>query len=385
MLPVWHLCFALLAVITAALVAIEGEVGAGRRVAVLGVLAVWTGWYAAVGVPALKRESERHGLVYLAAAGPMAVALFALRPVGAVMLFVFYPHIWMLLSFRRAIAGTVATIVAVGVVMLARSGVHARVLFDALVLAGVCLLVALILGTWIAKVIEQSQTRARLVAELSATREDLARVSGEAGVLAERERLAQEIHDTLAQGFTSILILLDALESELSPDQEGARRHLGLARHSAADNLAEARALIAAATPVHLEEASFPEAMGRLVEHAGRDRGVSARHTVSGQPRPLPVEHEVALLRVLQEALTNVHKHADAGLVEACLRYDDDGVVLEVRDDGRGFDEATGSDAGFGLSGMRRRVRGTGGSFHVGSSPGVGTVVHAELPRTVTD
>lgn len=385
MLVLWHVGFAVLAVVTAALAAFEDGPGTGRRVAFLAGLTALSVWYGTLGARALARESAGLGLVYLAVAGPVVITLFALRPVGALMLFVLYPHIWMTLPFRHAVAGTVAAILAVAAVMLGRSGIHPDGLLEAFVPAVVALLVALLLGTWITKIIKQSELRAGLLTELSATRAELAAVSRDAGVTAERERLAREIHDTLAQGFTSILILLDAACSELPPERVAARRHLELARRSARENLAEARALIAMAPPVPLERASLPNALARLVERVGRETGVRARHQISGRLFPLPTGHEVVLFRVLQEALANVGKHARAAAVDVCLCYDGGRVTLDVEDDGCGFDEVSRQGTGVGLAGMRRRVEQLGGTFHIRSSPGAGTAVQAELPAAVTD
>jgi len=293
----WHVVFTVLALLTAALAGLERDTGADRRWAALALLAVLCGWYAATGVRALDREDPCLGQVYLAGAGPLIVGLFAVLPVGSLMLFALYPQMWALLPPRRAIAGTIAAVGSVGAVMLIRTGLHARGLLDAFVPAAVALLVALFLGLWITKIIQQSTERARLVAELADTRAELVTVSRDAGVLAERERLAREIHDTLAQGLTSIAILLDAVETELHDDQAEALRRLDQARRCARENLAETRAVIAALSPVDLERASLADAVVRLVDRFGAETGMTARHEVSGTRRALPVECEVVLLR----------------------------------------------------------------------------------------
>src|SRR5262249_11708170 len=117
-------------------------------------------------------------------------------------------------------------------------------------------------GWWIQRIIQQSRERANLIAQLVATRAELAESERQAGSLVERQRLAMEIHDTLAQGFTSILMLLEAAESA-PPDQ--ARVHRERAARAARENLVEARALVAAQPPTELAEASLPDALRRLV------------------------------------------------------------------------------------------------------------------------
>jgi len=266
------------------------------------------------------------------------------------------------------------------------------------VVAGVSLVIALLLGLWIERIIGQSRRRAALLAELAATRAELAAVSREAGVLAERERLAREIHDTLAQGFTSVLLLLEAIGAELGADPEAARRHLDRARDTARENLAEARALVAALAPPDLTRTSLPEALRRLVERADTEPGrlverahaepgltpapgLTATLSVTGTPRGLPAEHEVALLRAGQEALANVRRHAGASRVEVTLGYLEDRVSLRIRDDGRGFDPAIPVRAdGYGLAGMPARASQIGGTLHVTAAPGTGVTVCMEIP-----
>ena len=160
-------------------------------------------------------------------------------------------------------------------------------------------------------------------------------------VLEERTRLAREIHDTLAQGFSSIIVLLQAAEAGLAgPGLASARRQLELAAQTARENLADARALIGALSPASLVSESLPGALRRVTERAAAEAGISASFDVSGTPRPLTAASDVVLLRVGQEALANVRKHAAAGSVQVLLRYQPAAVSLAVTDDGQGFDPA---------------------------------------------
>jgi signal transduction histidine kinase len=370
----WHAVFGALAVLCAVLAVIEDNISTAGRIAALVVLASLAGWYAVAGAKALRTESG--GLRYLVVAAPLTVALFALLPAGALMLFVLYPHIWALLPTTRAVVGTVAVLTAIGVVFLSQSGLSGDTLLVTAVYTGVGLVIALLLGLWITRIIDQSRQRAQLLAELAATREELAAVSREAGALAERARVARDIHDTLAQGFASVLLQLEAVAADLGSDEQAARRHLAAAEDSARANLAEARSLVGALTPPDLRASSLVEALRRLVERTGRELGADVAFDVTGTPRALPANQEIVLFRGAQEALTNVGKHADARTVEVGLGFDAAGVCLLVRDDGRGF--VPGSD-GFGLAGMRARVLEVGGLLAIEPTPGGGVTVRLEL------
>jgi signal transduction histidine kinase len=374
----WHAAFAGLAVLTAGFVVVDGGTGTRTRAAALGLVAVLAGWYVVAGTRGIRRDPGWPGPAYVAVAAPLTVALFALTPVGAVLLFALYPHVWIMLPPRRAIVATVAIVAAVAVVVLAQSRIDEPGVATVLILSVVSLAVAIALGLWIARIITQSRRRAELVAELAAARAELAEVSREAGALAERERLAHEIHDTLAQGFTSVLLLLEAARAALPGDPAAASGHLDRAEATARENLAEARALIAALTPPDLVRTSLPEALRRLIERCA-GTGPHAELTVSGTPRGLPTEHEVALLRVAQESLANVRRHAGADRVEVALAYEPERVSLRVRDDGRGFDPAAPHD-GYGIAGIHARALRIGGAASVEAAPGAGVLVRVEVP-----
>lgn len=226
----------------------------------------------------------------------------------------------------------------------------------------------------------ESERRRELIEELITTRADLAAAERSAGILAERERLAREIHDTLAQGLSSIQLLLRAAERAL-PEGAPALPHIAQAREAAQDNLAEARRFVRALTPPDLEHGSLAAALERLC--AGVP-GPRVRFSLSGRPRVLPTPYEVALLRIAQSALANVVRHARAGRAEITLTFMDASVTLDIVDDGHGFDPssaASGSgDGGFGLPAMRSRAETLGGLFTVESAPGQGTAVAVTLP-----
>ena len=158
------------------------------------------------------------------------------------------------------------------------------------------------------------------------------------GALEERQRLAREIHDTLAQGFASIVMHLEAAEQALPAQPETALDHLDGARRTAREGLAEARRVVWALRPEILEGTSLPEAIERIAQRWSEESGVAVSTDVTGTPRPLPTHTEATLIRAAQEALANVRKHARAQAVAITLSFMEDVVALDVRDDGMGFD-----------------------------------------------
>lgn len=175
------------------------------------------------------------------------------------------------------------------------------------------------------------------------------------------------------------MTLTQAARACLDPSAIEARRLLGLTLDTARENLAEARALVAALSPAGLESSSLGDALRRVAVATAAETGIRAGASVAGTARPLPTGTEVVLLRVCQEALANVRKHAAAREVSVRLDYGADTVRPEVSDDGSGFDGASVND-GYGLRGMRERVSQVGGTVLVRSAPGAGTTVCADVP-----
>ncbi|MGI5204874.1 sensor histidine kinase [Spirillospora sp. CA-108201] len=234
----------------------------------------------------------------------------------------------------------------------------------------------------------ESEQRRRLIEDLVRTRERLLRAEADAARLTERERLAREIHDTLAQGMSSIILLLRAARRDLHGDLDAAVGRLEEAEQAAAENLEEARNFVRELAPPALQRSSLPDALRRITESADARSAARIRFQVSGPPAELPVDHEVALLRIAQGALGNAAGHSGAENVGVTLTYLDDMVVLDVYDDGRGFDPAarggrppgSGAGTGYGLRAMRERARALGGALTVESAPREGTAVVASLP-----
>lgn len=223
--------------------------------------------------------------------------------------------------------------------------------------------------------------------------EEARKTGRQTGVLRERQRMAHEIHDTLAQGFTSIVMNLEAAEGVMPSNLDRAQHHLDQARLTARESLTEARRLVWALRPEALENASLPDALGRLAQRWSEESGISAGVTTTGTPCPLSPEVEAMLFRVAQESLNNARTHArGASRVALTLSYMGETVALDVRDDGAGFDPAREFgktrdrySGGFGLKGMRERVEGVGGFLSVESAPGEGSTFTVELPAVPYD
>lgn len=241
---------------------------------------------------------------------------------------------------------------------------------------------AIVLGAWITNIIGQSTQRRLLIEQLEATRAGLAAAERHAGILEERQRLARDIHDTLAQGFSSIVMHLEAADQALPGDLDTLRKHLERARGTARTSLEQSRQVVHALRPPSLDERSLPEAIERTAARWQEETGVPLTMTTTGNPVRLHPDIEVTLLRATQEALANIRKHARATAAQVTLSYIDDVVVLDVHDNGVAFAGAVLSPltGGYGLQAMRERAEQCGGLVTVESEPGNGTTVVVSIP-----
>ena len=237
-----------------------------------------------------------------------------------------------------------------------------------------------------------SQKRAFLRKEIELTRAlahqamlalQLTRLSAqnrESDLMAERNRVAREIHDTLAQGFTGVIAQLEAAKGALSQRKKvRASDHLDRAGELAREGLREARRSVHALRPLALEEKPFAAALKDLIERMTTGTALEANLSLEGEPRPLLPEVETNLLRIGQEVLTNSLRHARATEFNAELIFESHEVRLNVRDNGRGFDPGQKHE-GFGLQGIRERAQDMGGRFSLKTSEGKGTEISIMLP-----
>ncbi|MEU4351886.1 sensor histidine kinase [Streptomyces sp. NPDC023838] len=238
------------------------------------------------------------------------------------------------------------------------------------------------LGLWVHRFVGQSKERQeQLASELSVTQEELAVAYQRQGAAEERERLAREIHDTLAQGFASIVVLAEAARAGVVSDPVRCAEQLTSIEQTARENLAEARVLVGSAPVSGVAAGSLAATLRRTLDRFVQDTGL----TVTAELPDIDLDQRtrVALLRCTQESLANIRKHAGASTVGVVLSERPGGVELEITDDGRGF--VVEESHGFGLDGMRRRLAELDGELAVTSSLGDGTLVLATLPTQSQD
>ena len=308
-------------------------------------------------------------------------ALVSISPSFAVLQLVVYPQVVFSLPIRWSIAGGafIGAITSVAILAASTGGFETALPWVACEILTAALVVAF--AVWMRQEIAQSMERRALIEQLQAARRELAAAAREAAVAEERARFAREIHDTLAQGFASVVTHLEAADACLDADRARARRDVRAAGEVARASLAEARTLVWALRPETISTAGLPAAIERVAAAAGGAGGPAVEVTISGRPRTLHPEVEVTLLRAAQECIANARRHASASRVTVTLTYFTDEVSLDVADDGGGFDpSAAGRSGGMGLVGMRERVEGLGGRLAIESSPEEGTAVAVTLP-----
>ena len=251
--------------------------------------------------------------------------------------------------------------------------------------------VAWTLGVGFQLLHREVRARTEAMKELVKAREAALKNSRRAGEADERARLAGDIHDTVAQGLSSIHMLLSAADASLvandGADTRAARDHIDLAKRTAAENLAETRRIIVALQPAPLEGTELPVALARLASET--PMGNAMDFDVTGQPRELPAETQEGLLRVAQSLISNVVRHAHADRARVTLSFESDEVRLDVVDNGRGFDVDHEREniernllSSVGLAGVSRRVAAMGGTLSIESAPGDGTEVSLSVPLT---
>lgn len=235
-------------------------------------------------------------------------------------------------------------------------------------------------GVYRADQIELAQALAHHVM-MAAHGQELVEQQREAAILKERTRMARDIHDTLAQGFTGVIIQMEAAEEALlEQDSEHAAGHVRRARELARDSLGEARRSVHALRPQALEKAAFADALQAIIKNTAAGTSLQTEFQVSGKPRELAPAVEENLLHIGQEALTNALKHARANTFHARLSFDTDAVYLELRDNGVGFNSDGMNNGGIGLIGMKERADQIGATLKVTSEPGKGTKITAVSP-----
>ena len=241
------------------------------------------------------------------------------------------------------------------------------------------------------QLLRDAAERERLVASLTRAQEEAAALQDElvlaqrhSGAVAERTRIARDIHDSIAQALSSIRLLAHAASSQTSDD--AASETLRRLESLAGDSLTDVRRIVAALTPAALEDEALAAALGRMLDRVRDETGIRTELRIDETVPSLPPDVEVALLRTAQSALANVRQHSAARRVVVSLIDADDTVRLDIIDDGDGFDPASWDarpptpESSFGLIFMRDRLRELAGGLDVESTPGDGTAISAHLP-----
>jgi signal transduction histidine kinase len=387
---IWHVVFYLSLAIPTILALLAEEVNRPKT----NILALSLGlgaWYALVMIWLISRVSGRYqviwSIVYLVGAVVLWFPLARTHWAYFITASSFYGLMWGTLPFGLAVGGNViltAVIIWVQALNLGRSVILSPELF---LISAVVVGWAALLALWMRTVMRESEQRKKLIEQLEATREELAEAEHQAGVLQERQRVAQEIHDTLAQGFTSIVMQLEAAEQALPGDLPAVKERIEKARQTARLNLKEARRLVLALQPEPLQQGSLVEALRRESQRWSQTSGINTHFSVTGTPIGLHPQCEVTLLRALQEGTNNVFKHAQATEVNITLSFMEHQIALDIQDDGVGFNpqelDSPDGSGGFGLLAMEQRINEIDGGLVIESSPGHGTTLVIQVPIEV--
>ncbi len=342
--------------------------GIAARAGVVAALGAWYGlWFVRPRAPATPH------LPYLAGAAVLWAAASALDPallpLGAAVLI---PYC------LRSLAWTVAVVAAWSVVLLAQRFAVGGTLTWPPIACFLGVAAAVVALGFVATLDREGRKRQQLLDQLAASQAELVAAERAAGTLAERQRLARDIHDTLTQGFASIAMLLDAAQAAMDREHP-ATGSITQALATARQNLVDSRSVLWALQPERPEQPHLADAARELTDRLAEQTELTASTTVAGDPIRLPAPIEASVLRIIQEALTNVRKHARASQVQVTLSYMDDLLAVDIQDDGGGFINATAPD-GYGLRSMRDRVAELGGILTIESSPGHGCTIAAEIP-----
>lgn len=376
----WHVFFATTMLVLVALAVFGFSPSFAQRVGAIVTIALISVAYVTIGRRALC--NDENSLVFAAILVIGSGVMVACSPNTAVVQAIAFPLIWTVIdSTRRAIIANLALAISVGTGFLVCFGISSESVIQMVLIEGISLIGSLALGLWITRISDLSQQRQRLLEELTATQDALALVNRDSGVTSERERLAREIHDTIAQSLTGLVMLSQRAQRELSSGTSAVTVQLAhtleLIEESARDALVETRSLVAASAPVELG-GGIVAALERLGARFERETGI--RILVSAPSSPdLGRDTEVVLLRSAQETLANVRKHSGAREVDIVVRATPGVVTMLVRDDGVGF-TVSPHQAGFGLAGMRDRLALVDGTLSIESHPGAGTSVLVTLP-----
>ena len=319
-------------------------------------------------------ENPKRGALYLVPGWAIWGALISLSNQSLMLIGIFLPLVFSRFPIRWSTGITIFQ--TLGVYFLYITLYPTEHWFLILMIILGLLTISTIMGAFISSIIKQSTDRQRLIDDLTRSRANLMKVEREAGRLTERQRLARDIHDTLAQHFTSIIMHLSAAKYS---NPESVQSEVQQAEESAREGLAEIRRIVWDMQPEQIEKASLVEAVEELAARWSAENSVLVKMKVTGTPRSLTSSVETALLRISQEAMHNITKHAQAKNVNITFSFMEDLFVMDIADDGLGFDPSKTSH-GFGLKTMRDRIEELSGIFTIESERGRGTAIAVSLP-----
>lgn len=388
----FQLLFALLAIVSTVSATFDASVALSNRLLALGIIVFFVLWFRRQ-VWGLDHHGSPAAMLYIVVSLPLFLILIGLHPAYQLLIFVAYWQLFGLLRTWHAMIG--AAVLTFSLMVHFREGPLRFPLADPV--DWIVFVAALVMGGSMAAFIDaltnEAEKRRQLIEELKATHEQLAGSERQAGILSERQRIAGEIHDTIAQDLTSVIMHLEAALGRFGAAGHPAADHIQQGLGAARTGIAEARRIVYALLPDVLESQSLVGAIRLTVDKWRRSAGVDASFHLIGNDPALARQVEVTLLRGVQEALTNVRKHAAATTVVVTMTNLSDELALDVRDDGSGFDagklDMTGRNVsnergmGVGLLSLSDRMHALGGALTIESALGEGTTVSIALPLPV--
>lgn len=385
----WYYRFLIVFAVIAGALIISGLVVPGfswtERLGIVGSIGFLIAWFWFFGRWDVV-SSDLHAVVYLVGNLIAICIAISIWDTAGILLFAAY---WLAFAYLYTVPAIVYALALTVSIQVAYGNAGMFTDSGSSMLAGVVLLLVItgfsgLMAKYIESFQKESERNKHLLAQLQATQASLAEREREAGVEQERQRVAGEIHDTIAQEFTSIITNLRAAMQMENLDQPNARRHITLSLEAANQGLTDSRAMLATMQPDVLRGRSLIDALREIAADARSTSTTAIDINVDGHPSPLARSVETILVRSLQESLRNIRKHAQAMQVDVTLTWLEDEVLLDITDDGIGFDaDATQpNEAGYhmGLATMQARIESAGGTFVLESSPGDGTSVTISFP-----
>lgn len=384
----FHVLFALLALTALAFSVSNPDTSRGDELMGAVILAVWAALFW-MGGWAFNHPDKRRTLLFLGSALVLLPIMLRIDDSYGLLIFMAYWHGFSFLRVPWALvyATLLSFVVQIGFNTSFWQELRTfDVSIQSLLIGVIILTVSGLMAAYMEAFAREADRRSRLLAELRAAQDKLAEQERVAGMEQERQRIAAEIHDTIAQHFTSIVTNLQAAETRAQTSPGAAHEHIGAALESARLGIADARSMVSTMQPDILRGGSLVDALHHVLTNSGVNG--TSRLNVHGEQQPLDRAHETILLRGLQEALTNIRKHAKASRVGVTMTWLDDEVLLDITDNGVGFcpDDVPASVLGehVGLRTMRARVESAGGTWAVESDPGEGTSLAISFPIPVT-